>query len=156
VRSSQSLVSSGPRPQQSLSRTQRVISTLTKAVLLAWVLYGAFLFAYFFFGPLALEKQISVSDSSLDDIPSRFHPHFAPHAANIRGEYSSVTRQCQFTYSCTQADFEALIERERLPAVDAKNWNDGVLFTGRQWGPGVVSYQFFLETGEATISASAW
>jgi hypothetical protein len=105
------------------------------------------------FAPLAFDRTISVSNVPLDQIPKRFHPHFSPNATGISGEYSSKTRQCKFSYSCDREDFEALIERELLPA---KTIEDGALTTGRQWGPGVASYEFYPDSGTATVAASAF
>ena len=109
-----------------------------------------------FIGPLLFERTISVPSSTLDQIPARFHPHFTPNAVNIIGQYSSVTRECTFAYSCTRADFEAMIEREKLPPVNPSTLDEGPLATGRQWGPGVASYQYFPDSETATVSASAW
>lgn len=109
-----------------------------------------------FFGPLLFERTISVSNSPLNQIPARFHPHFSPNAAHISGQYSSVTRQCTFTYSCTQADFEALIAREQIPSGNQQLLDDGSIRTGRQWGPGVVSYEFLPDLNQASVDAAAW
>ncbi len=139
--------------QQSTHRTSPAYLVVALIFVLFGVLYkfGPLLV---FFGPLAFERTISVSNSPLESIPKRLHPHFAPNASDISGDYSSKTRQCTFTYSCTPADFEALMEREKLPLADTLK--DGTLQTGRQWGPGVASYRFFPHSKTATVAASAW
>lgn len=53
-----------------------------------------------------------------------------------------------------QADFEALLKRELLP--NEVTLDDGTIRAGRQWGPGVVSYEFFPDSKQATIAASAF
>lgn len=109
-----------------------------------------------FLGPLLFERTISVSNVCLQEIPERFHPHFSPNAASISGEYSDTTRQCLLTYSCTEEDYEAFIERERTWLHDYRTHEDGTLSTGRQWGPGVASYVFDPASKTATVHASAF
>ncbi len=139
--------------KESRHHTPPIYLAVTLFVLLTGALckYGPLLA---FIGPLASEETISVSNLSLDGIPLRFHPHFGPNAASISGEYSSVTRRCTFTYSCTQPDFAAFLKRELLP--NEVTLEDGTFRAGRQWGPGVVSYEFFPDLNQATVAASAF
>ena len=144
-----------PREQQGARKTLPLRLIVTLIIVSACALPVA-LPLFGFFGPLLFERMISVSNSPLNQIPARFHPHFTPNAAHVSGQYSSVTRQCTFTYSCTQADFEGLIAREQIPSGDQQILDDGTIRTRRQWGPGVVSYQFLPDSNQATVSASAW
>ena len=144
-----------PREQQSARKTLPFRLILTLTIVSACVLPVA-LPLIGFIGPLLFERTISVSNSPLNQIPARFHPHFSPNAAVVSGQYSSVTRQCTFTYSCTQTDFEALIAREQIPSGNQQVLDDGTIRTGRQWGPGVVSYEFLPDSNQATVAASAW
>lgn len=107
-----------------------------------------------FLGPLAFDRTMNISNAPLDVIPERFHPHFCPNAADISGEYSNMTRRCMFTYSTTRADFETFAQREKLLKI--RTLDDGTLSTGRQWGPGVVSYSFLPDSEQATVTASEW
>jgi len=139
--------------KESRHHTPPIYLAVTVLVLLTGAVcqYGPILA---FFGPLAFDRTISVSNQSLEEIPSRFHPHFCPNAARISGQYSSVTRQCSFSYTCTRADFTALLKRELLP--NEVTYEDGTIRAGRQWGPGVVSYEFFPDSNQATVAASAF
>ena len=142
-------------PQQRTSRTRRVMLIAVLVLASAGVLVAAFPLIVLL-GPVASGRTIIVPSASLHEIPDRFHPHFGPNAAGISGEYSSVTRQCTFTYACTQSDFEAFIEREKLPAANQVTLDNRTIQTGRQWGPGIVSYEFFPDSNKATVAASAW
>jgi hypothetical protein len=131
----------------------------------AVITYGPVLFV---FGPaIFFDETVSVSHSPLDAIPERFHAHFAQNARDISGQYSSRTRQCKFSYPCTQEDFMAMIQRENLTLQnDLKRMEfaikcgmkpeDGSIGTFRQWGPGIASYEFFPHSKTATIKASAF
>lgn len=144
-----------PQEQQGASRRRSVVFIVT-LILVSAATLPIVLAAIGFIGPLMFERTIRVPRSTLDQIPARFHPHFTENAVNISGHYSSVTRACTFEYSCTRADFEALIERERLPPASQSTLDEGPMATGRQWGPGVASYQYFPDSETATVSASAW
>jgi hypothetical protein len=141
--------------QKSVSRKWTFILIVALVLVLAF-LACTFLPLLVFYGPLILEKTIAVTDSPLSQIPERFHPHFATNAAHISGEYSSMTRQCNFTYSCTREDFRAMIEREKLAPNNKVEPEDGTIAAGRQWGPGIASYTFSSNSETATVEASAW
>jgi|GEM_PF-7091965 len=140
--------------KQTTGGIRRIILAITLIVVSAFVLYSV-LPLLMFFGPLVLERTISVSNSPLEEIPERFHPHFSPNAADISGEYSSATRQCEFRYSCTRKDFMALIEREGLSVDGDLTREDSTLETFRQWGPGIAAYEFQAPSKTATVTASA-
>ena len=141
--------------QQIASRTRSIIFIVGLVFVLACVLIS-FLPILVFFGPLAFDRTVSVTNLPLSEIPDRFHPHFSPNAARISGEYSSQTRQCTFTYSCTLEDFKAMIAREDLSLDSNIVHEDGALIAGRNWGPGVVSYEFYPVSETGTVAASAW
>ncbi len=128
---------------------------LIVAIVLAFLSFR-FLPLLVFFSPLILDKTIAVTDSPLNQIPERFHPHFTADATHIDGEYSSVTRQCNFTYSCTLEDFKAMIEREKLTPNNEVEPEDGTIAVRRQWGPGIACYTFSSNSETATVAASAW
>ncbi len=140
--------------KQTTDGTRRIILAITLILVSAFVLYSILPFVMFF-GQLVFERSISVSNSPLEEIPERFHPHFSPNAADISGEYSSATRQCDFRYSCTRKDFMALIEREGLSVDGDLTSEDRTLTTFRQWGPGVATYEFHVPSETATVTASA-
>lgn len=144
-----------PGEERGRSRSLPVVLIVT-LILISVLLVPVALPVIGFFGPLLLERTIRVSSCTLDQLPARFHPHFSPNAVDISGEYSSATRKCTFKYSCTREDFEAMIQRENLPRASESTLEEGLLSTGRQWGPGVASYQYFPNSQTATVAASAW
>ena len=141
--------------QKNASRKWTFVLIGAVVVVLAF-LACTFLPLLLFYGPLIFEKTIAVTDSPLSHIPERFHPHFATNAEHISGEYSSMTRKCNFSYSCTREDFGAMIEREKLASNSKVELEDGTIVADRQWGPGIASYVFSPNSETATVEASAW
>jgi hypothetical protein len=139
--------------QKSAIRKWTLILIVALVAVLAF-LSCTFLSLIVFYGPLIFEKTVAVTDSPLSHIPERFHPHFATNAEHISGEYSSMTRKCNFSYSCTREDFGAMIEREKLASNSKVEL--GTIVADRQWGPGIASYVFSPNSETATVEASAW
>ncbi len=142
--------------QKSARRKWTIILTVALVLVLTFFLSCTFLPPLVFYGPLIFDKSIAVTDAPLSQIPERFHPHFATNAEHIIGEYSSMTRQCNFRYSCMRADFTAMIEREKLAPDDKLERKDGTIEAGRQWGPGIACYTFSSNSETATVEVSAW
>lgn len=144
------------RKEQQRASRRRSVVLVVMLILVSAAMLPIVLPVIGFIGPLLLERTISVPITTLNQIPARFHPHFAPNAVNISGQYPSVTRKCAFEYSCTIANFEAFIDREKLAPANQLTLDEGPFATGRQWGPSVASYHYFPYSETATVSVSAW